>query len=134
MGIRIEPNEHCVEQDGDAEDDAHLLRRQRAGEGEREEDRNHHRGCGEDDAAGVGEAADRRLARVVGAVVVLLGRGEQEDRVVHRDREDHREEEDGCPGVHVPLRFEAEQSRAIAVLEDQPPDAERGADGEQVRE
>ena len=129
-----EPDEHRVEQDGDAEDDAHLLRRQRPGEGEGEEDGDHHRGGGEDDAAGVGEAADRRLARVAGAVVVLLGRGEQEDGVVHRDREDHREEEDGPPGVEEALRLEAEQAGAVAVLEDQPGDAEGGAGREQVRE
>ena len=89
------------------------------GEREGEEDGDHDGGGGEDDAAGVGEPADRRLARVAGAVVVLLGRREQEHRVVHRDREDHREEEHGPPGVEEALRLEAEQARAVAVLEDQ---------------
>ena len=66
-------------------------------------------------------------------VVVLLGRGEQEHGVVHRDREDHREEEDRPPGVEEALRLEAEEARAVAVLEDEPGDAERGAHREQVR-
>ena len=74
------------------------------------------------------------LVRVAGAVPVLLRGGEQEDGVVHRDREDHREEEDGRPGVEEALRLEAEQAGAVAVLEDQAADAEGGADGEQVRE
>ena len=65
---------------------------------------------------------------------MLLRRGEQEHGVVHRDREDHREEEDGRPGVEEALRLEAEQPGAVAVLEDQPSDAEGGADGEQVGE
>ena len=129
-----EPDEHGVEQDGDAEDDAHLLGRQRPGEGEGEEDGDHDRGGGEDDAAGVGEPADHRLARVARAVEVLLGRGEQEQGVVHRDREDHREEEDRPPGVEEALRLEAEQAGAVAVLEDQPGDAEGGAGREQVRQ
>ena len=58
-------------------------------------------------------------------VLVLLGRGEQEDGVVHRDREDHREEEDRPPGVQEALRLEAEQAGAVAVLEDQPGDRRR---------
>ena len=68
------------------------------------------------------------------AVPVLLGGGEQEDGVVHRDREDHREEEDRSPGVEEALRLEAEQAGAVAVLEDEAGDAEGGADREQVRE
>ena len=117
-----------------AEDDAHLLGRQRPGEREGEEHGDHDRGGGEDHAAGVGEPADHRLARVAGAVPVLLRRGEQEHRVVHRDREDHREEEDRPPRVEEALRLEAEQAGAVAVLEDQPGDAEGGAGGEQVRD
>ena len=66
-------------------------------------------------------------------VEVLLGRGEQEQGVVHRDREDHREEEDGAPGVEESLRLEAEQAGAVAVLEDQAGDAEGGSGCEQVR-
>ena len=40
----------------------------------------------------------------------------------------------GRPGVEVALRLEPEQPGAVAVLEDQPSDAEGGADGEQVRD
>ena len=65
---------------------------------------------------------------------MLLGRGEQEHGVVHRDREDHREEEHRPPGVEEALRLEAQQPGEVAVLEDQPGDAEGGAGGEQVGE
>ena len=105
---------------------------QRPGEGEGEEDGHHHGRCGEDDAAGVGEAADRSLARVAAAVVVLLRGGEQEHRVVHRDCEDHREEEHGRPGVEEPLRLVPEQPGPAAVLEDWATDAEGGAGGSRL--
>ena len=65
---------------------------------------------------------------------VLLRRGQQEHRVVHRDREDHGEEEDRRPGVQEALRLEAEQPGAVAVLEDQAGDAERRGGREQVGE
>ena len=107
---------------------------ERPGEGEGEEDGDHDGGGGEDDAAGVGEPSDGGVFRVAGSVPVLLCGGEQEDGVVHRDREDHREEEDGSPGVDEALRLEAEQAGAVAVLEDQAGDSEGGADGEQVGE
>ena len=55
-GHEQQPDERGVQQDGDAEDDAHLLGRQRPGEREGEEHRDHHRGGGEDDAAGVRDA------------------------------------------------------------------------------
>ena len=55
------------------------------------------------------------------SVEVLLRRREQEHRVVHRDGEDHREEEDRRPSVEEALGLEAEDARAVAVLEDQPP-------------
>ena len=89
---------------------------------------------GEDHAARVREAADHRLARIVAAVPVLLGAREQEHRVVHRDREDHREEEHRPPGVEEALRLEAEQRLQRAVLEDPLGDAERGGGGQQVGE
>ena len=56
-----QPDQEGVQQHGDAEDHAHLLRRQGAREGEGEEDRDHHRAGGEDHAPRVGEAADHRL-------------------------------------------------------------------------
>ena len=133
-GISTSRIRRGVEQDGDAEDHAHLLGRQRPGEREGEEDRHHHGGGREDHAPGVGDAADHRVLRVAGAVPVLLRRGEQEDRVVHRDGEDHREEEDRPPGVEEALRLEAEEAGAVPLLEDQPGDAEGGRRGEQVRD
>jgi hypothetical protein len=45
-----------------------------------------HDGGGGADAPGAGEAADRCSLRFAGPVVVLLGQGEQEDGVVHRER------------------------------------------------
>ena len=70
------------------------------------------RGSGEDHAAGVRDAADHRLAGVAARVLeVLLGGGQQEHGVVHRDREDHREEEHRPPGVQEALRLEAEERR-----------------------
>ena len=105
------------------------------GEREGEEDRDHHRGGGEDHAAR--SARRRRPSPPCGsraAVPVLLGAREQEHGVVHRDREDHREEEHRRPGVEEALRLEAEQAGQVAVLEDQLGDAERRAGGEQVGE
>ena len=133
-GDEDESDEHGVEEDGDAEDDAHFFGWEWPGEGEGEEDGDHDGGGGEDDAAGVGESADGGVFRVAGSVPVLFGGGEQEDGVVHRDREDHGEEEDGAPGVDEALRLEAEQAGAVAVLEDQAGDSEGGADREQVGE
>ena len=92
---------------------AHLLRRQRAGEGEGEEDGDHHRAGGEDHPARVRQPADHRGLGVAGLFPVLARGGEQEDGVVHRDREDHREEEDRPPGVEEALRFEAEQAARL---------------------
>ena len=70
-----------------------------------------------------------------GLLEVLLGRGEQEHRVVHRDREDHREEEHRPPGVEEALRLEAEQRRRGGPSWNiEPGDAERRAGREQVRE
>ena len=63
------------------------------------------------DAPGVRDAADHGLVGVVAAVPVLLGRGEQEHGVVHRDREDHREEEHRPPGVEEALGLEARAGR-----------------------
>ena len=73
------------------------------GEGEGEEDGDHHGGCGEDHAARVREPADRRVAWIARPVEVLFRGGEQEQGVVHRDGEDHREEEDRPPGVEEAL-------------------------------
>jgi hypothetical protein len=72
IGTSISRPSSRVEQHRDAEDDPISFRRQRPGQGEREEHGDHHGTGGEDHAAGVGQAADHRLARVVAAVPVLL--------------------------------------------------------------
>ena len=128
-----EPDEHRVQEDGDAEDDAHLF-------GGRGPERAKVKKTATITAAaakmtrpdGRGRRWLPRGGRVSGPSAPC--RGEQEHGVVHRDREDHREEEDGRPGVHVALRFEAEQAGAVPVLEDQPSYAEGCAGCEQVGE
>jgi len=127
-----QPDERGVEQDRDPEDHAHLLRWQWAREGEGEEHGDHH-GCRrEHDTSGMSHSTDHRLPCIVTAVPVLLCAREQEHRVVHRDREDHRKEEHRCPGIEEALRLEAEQAGEVAVLKDQRSGAERGPDREQV--
>src|SRR4029079_9441269 len=82
----------------------------------------------------MGATSDHGVLGVVCAIPVLLCGGEYEDGVIHRDREDHREEKDGSPGVDKALRLEAEQTGSVAVLEDQTGESEGGADSEQVSE
>ena len=79
-----------------------------SGPGQREGagDGHHHRRRGEDHPARVREAAHQRLAlgrRSWSAQWASLAEGEQEHRAVHRDGEDHREEEHRPPGVEEPL-------------------------------
>jgi hypothetical protein len=58
----------------------------------------------------------------------------QEVGAVHRDREDHREEEHPNPGVEESLAFETEEVGTDAFLEDQPGHAERSCGREQARQ
>ena len=121
-----------VEQHGDPEDDAHLLGRERAGQGEGEEDRHHHRAGGEDHAPGLVEAADHRLVRASARRPsapwrMRAGRPCSPSRSRRSSRRRTR-----APGVEEALRLEAEQSRELAVLEDHLAIAEGGAGGEQV--
>ena len=51
---------------------------------------------------------------------------------VHRDREDHGEEEHRSPRVEEALALEAEEAGPEALLEDQPGDTERGGGGQQA--
>jgi hypothetical protein len=67
-----QPHEQRVEQHRDAEDDPHLLRRQRPGQGEREEHGDHHGAGGQHHAAGVGRSPTIASRGVVAAVPVLL--------------------------------------------------------------
>ena len=61
-------------------------------------------------------------------LVALLGRGEQEQRVVHGHAEDHGPEEQRPPGVDEALRGEVEQPGEMPVLEDEPGDSEGPGD------
>ena len=68
------------------------------------------------------------------SIPVLLRGGEQEDGVVHRDREDHREEEHGSEASTKPCDSKPRKSNTGPFLEDEARDAEGGGGREQVRE
>ena len=65
-------------------------------------------------------------------VVALADPAEQEHLVVHREAEQHREEEERHPGLDRVRLLEAEQIGADALLEDEHEQAVGGADREQV--
>ena len=44
---------------------------------------------------------------------MFLGGAQEEDGVIHRYGEDHREEEDRCPGIQEALRLETKKARGI---------------------
>ncbi len=62
---------------------------------------------------------DHGVLRVGVGLVALLGRREEEQRVVHGYAEDHGAEEERSPGVNVPLGGEAQEAGKVAVLEDE---------------
>jgi hypothetical protein len=85
-----------------------------------------------DHTARPGESLVNRLAHVARAALRLLDRRKQEDRVVHRQREDEGEEKDRRPRVHEALGLKSQQPVERSILEHEPRDAERRRRGEQV--
>ena len=67
----------------------------------------------------MGNPIDRGVLRVATEFIVLLRAQEKKDCVVHRDGEDHGDEEHQTPRVEESLGHEAEQVVAVAVLKDQ---------------
>ena len=118
------------ERDGDAE--AHLLEGDELAGGEAgEDDDDDRRGAG-DQARGGGHAVDDRAGGVAGRAPALVDAAEQEHLVVHREPEQHAEQEDRDPGVDALDLREAQQIGADALLEDEHEDPVGGADGQQV--
>ena len=108
--------------------------RDRAGDAEGDEHHDHdERGVG-DRPAGAGDAFADGEAGVAGGVAALLDRGEQEQLVVHRQAEEQGEEEQRRPGVDEALVLDAEQRRAVAVLEHEGGEPEAGGDADQVEQ
>ena len=66
------------------------------------------------------------------ARVALADATQQEDLVVHRQAEEHGEQEDRHPGLDSVDLPEAEEVRADALLEDEHQQPVGGADGEQI--
>ena len=86
------PDEERIEQYRCAKDKTHLLHRQCAGDGEGIEDGNHDTSGGDDGPAGVAERPLHSLVGIMGSLVVFARRGQQEDRVVHRNGKHDSEE------------------------------------------
>ena len=123
-----------VEQERDGDAEAHLLEHHELPGGEAGED-------DDDDQRRTGDDPRRRrdaptTASCVEpeAVVALLDPAHQEHLVVHRQPEQHREEEERHPGVDHVRVLEAEQAGAVAVEEDERQQAVRGAHREQVEQ
>ena len=68
------------------------------------------------------------------AVDELADPAEDEDVVVHREPEEHGEEEERQPGDDAAVRVEAEHALQVALLEDPDEHAVRRADREQVED
>ena len=104
---------------------------------QRREDRehgDHHRGGARHRRRRRADAARDRLVGRHAAVDELLDPAEDEHVVVHREPEEHGEQEERQPGHDRAVRAEAEQALQMAVLEDPDEHAVSGADREQVED
>ena len=102
-----------------------LMRTMSAKANEPRDDHDDQRRRGHDPAAPL-EAAGDRLGVVAGLVPDLLHPRQQEHLVVHRQPEQHAEEDHGLGRLHEAERLESEHRREVAVLED--PDERAEAD------
>ncbi len=102
---------------------AHLLEHDQLALGEPGEDRDDDQGRSGDDPRGRGDAEGDRLPRVADRVVALLDAADKEDLVVHRQAEQHREEEERRPGLDRVRLLETEQAGANAVRSARPTSA-----------
>ena len=80
------------------------------------------------------EATPKMIASVVSPrrAVALADATQQEDLVVHREAEEHREQEHGHPRLDSVYLPEAEEVGGDALLEDEHQDSVGGADREQI--
>ena len=112
--------------------EAHLLEHDEVSAGEACEHRDDDQCGARDDSSRRRDAERHRLGRVAGLVVALSDPAEQEHLVVHREPEEHGEEEQRHPRLDRVRLLEAEQIGADTFLEDEHQQAVRGADREQV--
>ena len=103
------------------------LRRHERADRDAEEERR-----GGDDSPRALESDRDRLRVGRAAVTRLLDAREEEDAVVGREAERHREQEQGLGGFEAALAVVAEEALEAAVLEDQDEDPEDGAQAEEV--
>ena len=89
---------------------------------------------GRDDAAGALEPERDGAARCRACVPRLAHPRDEEHLVVHREPEEHREQEDRDPALDLVDLDEAEQVGADAPPEDDDEQAVDGGDGEQVQQ
>ena len=110
--------------------DADALDRDRVGEGERGEDRDHDQRRAGDHAGRPGQAVGDGRRVVTRAPVRLLDARQEQDLVVHRQPDQDREHDDRVARDGVAERLEVQQLVEVALLED--PD--QGAEARRERE
>ena len=86
--------------DSDGESEAHLLEHHEIAHRESAEDGHHDQGGAGDDARCGAHAEGNGVSVVVRLVVTLADPAEQEDVVVHRQTEQHGEQEQRDPGLN----------------------------------
>ena len=126
------PDDGRVEGDRERHPDAERLDQDDVGERERGRDDDDDQRRGRHDPAAPLEAAGDRLLVVVGPVPDLLHPRQQEHLVVHRQPEQHAEQDHRLGGLDEPQRLEPERPRQVAVLEDPDERPERRDDRERV--
>jgi len=125
-------DDRCVDQERGGDAEAHLLEHDQLAAREAGEDGDDDQRRPGDDPRGRGDAEADGIGRVAGCVEALLDPAEQEDLVVDREPEEHREQEERQPGLDRVHLVEAEQARADAVLEDEHEQPVGDSDREQL--
>ena len=127
-------HEEHVDQDREAEAEAHHLAHH-VGLGDEGEEHGGHDQAGEQDhLADPRHAVDHGVTRTVALVVGLVHAREQEDVVVHAQAEQDREQHDRDERDDRHVRVRADQARADAHLEDRDDHAVGGEHRQQVEE
>ncbi len=127
-------NDGRVDQDRRREAEAHLLDVDLVQRHEDREHRDHHERRARHRRRGALDARRDRLLRRHAAVDELLDPAEDEHVVVHREAEQHDEQEERQPGGDRAVRVEPQHPLRPGVLEDEHEQAVGGADGEQVQQ
>ena len=126
------PDQRGVHQHGQRQAHAEQLHERDPRGGEGDEDNGQQGGGGGDDPAGLLEPGGHRLGRAGPGVVLLLDAGQEENLVIHRQPESDTEHEDGHGHEQRPGGGEAEQTGAVALLEDEHHRPEGGGEREEV--